>query len=47
MNKALLGFFDRPSVQKQKKTASSNCGQIKADIASGKTLSVLTIQVWF
>lgn len=45
MKEASPGFFDRPSVQKQNTTVSSDSGQIKVDVSSGKTLSAVTVQI--
>lgn len=43
MNQATPDFFDRPSVQRQKKTVSSDSGQIKEDVSSGKMLSAISV----
>ena len=43
MNQATAVFFNRPSVQTQKKTVSSDSGQTKGNIPSGKTLSAISL----
>ncbi len=45
MNQAVHDFFDRPSVQTQRKTVSTDSDQIKGNVYTGKTLSAISFQL--